>query len=172
MISNRSEMGIGFLITSQEPYLIRFICPHIILRVFKVRRARHNHSPLYSFICCCWRNWNELGQVWGIRQATINCNSKSLKLQQITGGKLTAKQLRCRHRRSRRSSREMSTCGSRRRQQLLPLCPQSPELVVWSTACRVRRPELSFPFIVIFSANFRFFSFGFFFLFCHFGHWL
>lgn len=85
----------------------------------------------------------------GIRQATINCNSKSLKLQQITGGKLTAKQLRCRHRRSRRSSREMSTCGSRRCQQLLPLHPLRPG---------VRSPELSFPFIVIFSANFRCFS--------------
>lgn len=56
------------------------------------------------------------GLVQASQQATINCNSKSLKLQQITGGKLTAKRLRCRRWRRRwrwLSSREMSTCGSR-----------------------------------------------------------
>lgn len=106
------------------------------------------------------------GKFWsgsGFQQATINCNSKSLKLQQITGGKLTAKRLRCRRWRRRwrwLSSREMSTCGSRRRRQAC--FPQEPFESQHDTLDR-SCPGQGYPFVVIFSANL---------LFPHFGHWL
>lgn len=110
-----------------------------------------------------WRDEakRERGTAWsgsGFQQATINCNSKSLKLQQITGGKLTAKRLRCRRRRWL-SSREMSTCGSRQRRQALPAgALWVPGMAPWTEVVLARAP-----FVVIFSANL---------LFSHFGHWL
>lgn len=113
---------------------------------------------------CKWlKGWGdkEKGTTWcgsGFQQATINCNSKSLKLQQITGGKLTAKRLRCRRRRWL-SSREMSTCGSRQRRQALPAgALWVPGMAPWTEVVLARAP-----FVVIFSANL---------LFSHFGHWL
>lgn len=99
------------------------------------------------------------GKFWsgsGFQQATINCNSKSLKLQQITGGKLTAKRLRCRRWRRRwrwLSSREMSTCGSRRRRQAC--FPQEPFESQHDTLDR-SCPGQGYPFVVIFSANLLF----------------
>lgn len=103
-----------------------------------------------------WRDEakRERGTAWsgsGFQQATINCNSKSLKLQQITGGKLTAKRLRCRRRRWL-SSREMSTCGSRQRRQALPAgALWVPGMAPWTEVVLARAP-----FVVIFSANLLF----------------